>query len=144
MNRMVVIVPCGASKRTEPCTAGDMYVGAMHQLARKAAAAIAVDTNDEVLILSAKHGLLSLTAWLEPYEQQIGRPGAIGTDMLRLQAEQRDLANATVIALLPKAYSAALRAAGIRIDNDVLAGSRTMGEQRQRLARMARYGTVSV
>lgn len=135
MSRIVVIVPCGAKKRTEACTAGDMYIGAMHQLARKAAAAL----SDEVLILSAKHGLLSLSAWIEPYEQRINKPGAIGTYMLRLQAEQRDLANATVIALLPRAYSAELRVAGVRIDDDVLAGTRTMGEQRHRLANIARH-----
>lgn len=140
MTRTVIIVPCGARKATSACTAANMYQGAMHQLARKAADAL----NGEVLIISAKHGLLSLTAWLDPYEQRIDKPGAINADMVRIQADQRDLTNANVIALLPKTYSALLRDAGVRIDNDVLAGTRTMGEQRHRLATIARTGHSQV
>lgn len=138
-----IIIPCGAAKRTEPCHAGDMYIGAMHRLARQAADAIIAHGGGNLIILSARYGLISPHAWIAPYEQRINKPGAVTADELRTQAADFGLNDDTVIALLPKPYSNALRNASIRIDHDVLTGTRTMGEQRHRLAQL-RHGHLEV
>lgn len=137
----VVIIPCGATKRDSACHAGDMYIGAMHRLARRAADVLASadpGAHADIVILSAKHGLLNPMTIIDPYEQQLGKPGAVTPDTVARQAADWGMHDRQVITLLPKRYSQLLTAAGIRIDHDLLAGSRTMGEQRARLATIIR------
>lgn len=81
---MLVIVPCGQSKRTTRAQAGVMYTGPYHRDCLDYARSIA--SPQEILILSAKYGLLRLTDWVEPYDLRMGEPGAVTADVVREQA----------------------------------------------------------
>lgn len=157
--RLVVLVPCSAAKAlphpddadsTTPATvenlmatmpAGELYTGSFHRYARHHAARLGAD----VVIASALHGLVSLDHELGGYNvsiehaerRQMGMPRL--TSRTRHQAERLGLLEpgVTVVAFLPKRYARAIAAAGVPFV-DVLAGSRGIGEQRGRIARLTR------
>lgn len=98
------IIPCGGAKLETASKARDLYVGQMFR--NTIAAALAqCEAGDEVLILSAKHGLVRLDDVLDPYEQTIDKPGAISADAVAEQALALGIDwDADVYAFLPKAY----------------------------------------
>ena len=103
----LVIVGCGARKRTLPAPACDMYVGPYFRATLLAATALA-DRSD-VLILSAKYGLLGIGQPVEPYDLTLGQPGAITAGQLAHQAAQRGITGRTVTALCGARYTALAR-----------------------------------
>lgn len=60
----VGLISCGRAKRAHAAPARDLYVSSLFKLSLRAAKAWA----DEVFIVSALHGLVSLDRVLEPYE----------------------------------------------------------------------------
>jgi hypothetical protein len=140
--RRLVLVVCGARKR--PCTetaagqttAGRMYTGSYHQAARRAAAALA-GPDSQILIMSARYGLLGLDDRIERYDLRLGQPGAITAQQLHEQATRRGLLHVDqVVVLAPAAYAALARGVWPHADLP-LAGSRGIGEQLARLAHIA-------
>jgi hypothetical protein len=132
----VVVVPCSGAKLDEPAPAGDLYLGSLHRLARQAASTVAGATG-EIRILSALHGLVPLDRVIAPYDVTIGDAGAVDPAIV---AEQLVEAGVTrVVALTPNRYTQLLvdaaDLAGITVDAP-LVGSRGIGEQRGRLARL--------
>lgn len=127
----VVVVACGAAKRSQRSPAGDLYLGSYHRLARSAAASVAARTGGEVLILSAKHGLVSLHDELDPYDVRVGDAGSVAAADVHRQL--RDLDVRRVVALTPSGYTELLRSRRVWLV-DPLAGSRGMFEQNGRLA----------
>ena len=126
---VVVVVPCGGRKRTRPVPAGAMYVGSYHQACRRYARRIGAD---RVLVLSARHGLVELHERIEPYELRMGRPGCVGVETLRLQAERLGIRHAAVVVVGGREYVER----AVAVWPDALAplrGCRGIGEQ---LARM--------
>ena len=65
---VVGIIPCSAAKGQMKDQAEFLYVSQNFQ----AQLECAKSNCDEVLILSAKHGLLSLDEWVEPYDVKMG------------------------------------------------------------------------
>lgn len=61
-----------------------MHLGNYHRACHAAAAALT--TPDQILILSALHGLLPLDQIIEPYDQRMRDPGSITTAQLVEQA----------------------------------------------------------
>lgn len=115
---MVAVVPCGAAKLSHAAPARDLYTSKHFQLALAAAEAeaAAYDGPAEVLILSGKHGLLSLDTMVEPYDVRMGDPGSVSVDTITAQARARgwdDLAERApdVYGFLPNRYFEALDAA---------------------------------
>lgn len=116
-----IIIPCGGAKAAETSTAATLYTGSA--FTEVLAAAIAEVGRDNVLILSALHGLIELDDEIAPYDVKMGDAGAIdkrdgGLMMLAAQmicyGLHRD--DVEVFGMLPAAYLAAadtaLRAAG--------------------------------
>jgi hypothetical protein len=147
--RLVVVVPCSAAKLPAPTTAellagyefptaGELYLGTFHRYARQHAERIGAD---EVLILSAGHGLIPLDRIVAPYDVSITDKDSIVATPGKVahQAATRGLLDpdVVVVSLCPAAYTAELRKA---VPNVVtpLAGSRGIGEQRGRIARLNR------
>lgn len=130
------VIPCSAEKLPRPAPARDLYTGPMYRHTLAAAEAAAGGPGGgRILILSARHGLICPGAELEPYEQRIGRPGAVSAGRVTEQA--RDLGigwESRVFALLPRAYfrllDEALRPLGA-CPADVYEGTRGVGEQRR-------------
>lgn len=139
---LVVVVPCGARKLPHPAAAGDLYRGSYHRAARRAAEALTAD-GGTVLIVSARFGLLALDDPVVPYDQRMGRPGAITGAAVARQVLDRGLADADAVLLTPQAYSRILLQAWPAA-TAVLAGTSGMGEQLAILAAIAagRRGAV--
>lgn len=142
---LVIVVPCSGDKAPgiyteagEIFTAGERYTGQFHRYARHHAERLEAD---RVLILSACYGLLRLEDLCPDYEKKItdkdsivSTPGKIAHQALSLGLLADDV---RVVSLCPAAYSAEL-ARAIPALLQPLAGSRGIGEQRGRIARLTR------
>lgn len=94
-----------------------------------------------IRIVSARHGLLPLDRVVAPYETRMTDPEAITAAELRAQADEQDLTDRTsVIVLAGIAYTSAALAVWPHAELP-LAGSRGIGEHRQRLASIIRAAT---
>lgn len=132
MTRQLVVIGCGAAKLDRPAPAADLYVGSYFRLALAAAQQLA--DRDDVLVLSALHGLLGLGDVVAPYDLTMGQPGSVTAQQLAEQAAARGQLARPVLALCSSRYAAMLQ----QVWSDVatpLAGL-GIGYQRQVLARL--------
>jgi hypothetical protein len=131
--RSYMVVPCAADKADHATTAELLYTSANYRLTLAAAKNAGCD---EVLILSAKYGLLRLTDEVEPYDVKMGDAGCVTVAQVRSQAcwlGLTGLDDADVWAMLPKAYFAVLDAALRSVDTwptDVYEAAPGIGYQR--------------
>ena len=131
----LVIVPCGGVKASAPRPAGRMYLSGYHLLARRAATALTDDTNTR--ILSALHGLLPLDQVIDPYDLRLGRPDSITADGLEEQARSQGLlGHPDVVILAGRDYTRLAQQVWPHAHTP-LVGTRGIGEQQHRLARIA-------
>lgn len=95
---MLVLIPCGGKKREMPCPAGNLYIGSYFKGCLGYALSITEPPN--ILILSAKYGLLALGDRVSPYDLRMGSPGCVTAQLVREQAETRGvLTSERVVAL---------------------------------------------
>lgn len=107
-NEPLVIVGCGASKQPHPTTAGEMYLGGYHRAARAVAAELT--TPARTFVLSARHGLLSLSDTISPYDLRMGQAGSVTVQQVRQQAARRNLLDARpVVVLAGRRYAQVVR-----------------------------------
>lgn len=81
----LIVIPCSGAKATERRTAEAMYLGSLHRAARAAAERRLVDLwshgiDARIVTLSAKHGLLEDGDVIEPYDQELDKPGQVTPD----------------------------------------------------------------
>jgi hypothetical protein len=139
--RTVAIIPCGAAKLDRSAPARDLYTGSQFRMALAAAAEI--DDEVQVLVLSAKYGLITLDTILDPYDVKMGDAGSVDPCDLILQASALELnaGEVDVYALLPKAYfetlDEALRFRGVYAA-DVYEADAGIGYQRGTLSTIVR------
>lgn len=80
------VIACGARKAETACPAGELYTSTYH---RKGLAWLRTRfADDEILILSSRHGFIGLNDIIEPYEQTWKQPGAIDQTSLSIQASR--------------------------------------------------------
>jgi hypothetical protein len=103
-----VIIPCGAAKGDRRSAAKDLYLSS--NFALTLTAALAVDDDVTVLILSALHGLLALDDEVDPYDVKMGDAGCITPTGVMCSARFAQLMNsdAVITTMLPAAYNACL------------------------------------
>ncbi|WP_280459854.1 DUF6884 domain-containing protein [Nocardia carnea] len=130
----LVIASCGAKKAPAACAAAALYTGSYAQMCLRAAWQLADDAAD-IRILSARHGLLSLTTEVEPYDTRLSDFDAITAERLHDQAAAAGLLIRPVIVLAGAEYTRLVRAVWPTAEAPLL-GSRGIGEHRQRLARI--------
>ncbi|MFF4879728.1 DUF6884 domain-containing protein [Micromonospora sp. NPDC000668] len=136
----VVIVPCGVAKLDRPAPAGQMYTGSYHRACRRAADRL----GGRLVILSARHGLLTPDTVIEPYELRMGQPGAVTASTLRAQARRMGIDVAgTVTVLAGRDYADPVSAVWPHAHRP-LDGTRGMPEQMAVLAELARATTTPV
>lgn len=134
----LVIVPCGARKRDRPAAAKDLYISPYHRLCLRAAHALTAPGN--IRILSGQHGLLDLDTVIEPYNLRLGDPGSVTVDDILGQATDAGIIDApNVVALAGNDYARMVTATW-PYARTPLAGSRGIGDQQHRLARIAASG----
>lgn len=141
-SRPLVICPCGSVKAAQPRPAGEMYLGGYHRLTLRAARALTTDAS--IRIISARHGLLSLDRIIDPYELRLGQPGSISAELLAAQAQDQGIVDhPDVIVLGGRDYTNLARQVWPSARTP-LAGTRGIGEQQHRLARIAAIGHLDV
>lgn len=126
-----VIIPCGGAKRDEAAPVADLYTGSMFALALGTARDMVAD--EDILVLSAKHGLVALDEVLAPYDVKMGQAGSISPEAVAVQAIAHGLEDADVYTMLPKAYyrvaDEALKMIAVYAQ-DVYEGNAGIGEMR--------------
>jgi hypothetical protein len=146
-----VIIPCGAAKGPVAAPVEELYTGSMFQDALTTARQMFTD--DRIFVLSAKHGLMPLGTVIEPYEQQIGKPGAVEWNDVSVQLQQLGIEFANVLSLLPKNYHALLKRStegigGLGVTRHRLKieqafeGTKGIGEQKAVLAQLRKNQTL--
>jgi len=142
---LVIVIPCSGDKKPgifgdsgELMTAEERYTGQFHRYARQHAERLGAT---RIFTLSAAYGLIPPAAPVPDYEKKItdldsiaSTPGKIAHQALRFGLLD---AGTLVVSLCPAAYSAELVRA-IPTARLPLAGSRGIGEQRGRIARLTR------
>lgn len=100
------VIPCGGAKLDTPAPAAELYTGSMFRHTLTAAQAAPADGEQaRILILSAKHGLVTLDTVLAPYDQRMDQPGSITAAEIAGQALALGIDwGSEVYALLPSAY----------------------------------------
>ncbi len=94
---MIVVVSCSKKKAPRPCLAYQCYRGPYFALLLKCAFLWAKREN--IYILSAKYGLVTLTTRIKPYELKMGKPGSVTANKLKRQAASRGLLSEEVVVL---------------------------------------------
>lgn len=84
-NNVVIVIPCGAKKRTTKTQAGNLYVGPYFKANLKWAKSVVNDSN--IFILSALHGLITIDKVIEPYDLAMGSKIAVSPLVVKHQAE---------------------------------------------------------
>lgn len=104
------VVPCSGEKVDQAAPAADLYQGQTFRYVTPRVQALADDEGAQVLILSAKYGLVRPEQIIEPYDQCMGAPGSITRDQLAAQVcdLDGDAHGAIFYAFLPRAYYVAL------------------------------------
>ena len=133
--RPLVVIPCGGAKARHRSPAGLLYTSGVHRLAQRAARKLTGP--ESIRILSAKHGLLPLEELVDPYDLRLGQPKSITPDKLRAQADQQGiLSHPDVVVLAGRDYTHLAQTVWPHAVAP-LAGSRGIGGQQHRLARIA-------
>ena len=130
----LVIVPCGTRKAPCPRPAGELYTGGYHRLALRAAHALT--DAESIRILSAKFGLLALDRVIAPYDLRLGQPESITAARLGVQADRQGLRDHPDVVILAGRDYTRLAQQIWPHARTPLAGTRGIGEQQHRLARL--------
>lgn len=106
--KKLIVIPCGGAKLETAAPAAELYTGSMFKDILRTARALTQEEN--IFILSAKHGLIALDKIVEPYNLKMGQAGSIDTNTLgdQLNAIMPTAETFTIDAFLPKAYAAKL------------------------------------
>lgn len=121
MTGPLVVISCGKAKTSHPAPAAEFYTGGYFRA--QLAYARRLTTDDRILVLSAKYGLVPLDRELAPYELRITQPGAVTIDQLLAQARSLGVARELrVVSLCGRDYGARVRAVWGRVVREPLAG----------------------
>ena len=121
MTGPLVVISCGKAKTPHPAPAAEFYTGGYFRA--QLGYARRLTTDDRILVLSAKYGLVPLHRELSPYDLRITQPGAVTTDQLVVQARSLGVARELqVVSLCGRDYGARVRAVWGRIVREPLAG----------------------
>jgi hypothetical protein len=120
----LVVIACGAAKAPQALPAGQLYTSATW--AHFAAAAQAVARSDsayfghrtEVVVLSARHGLVDLQTVIAPYDDTFTRASSVTVTKCELIDQLVHRAPAVIMSLLPGAYWSRLRDAVATVNEE--------------------------
>ena len=135
--RPLVVVPCGQKKLDQTAPAGELYTGSLFRSAYLAGLAISKALDAELVILSAKHGVIKPTAMLEPYDVGLEDPDAMPVYEMVLTAGERGYLDRPALILGGAAYVERARHIWPNCEAP-LAGSKGIGYMRGRLAELRR------
>jgi hypothetical protein len=134
--RELVIIPCGAAKLDHAAPAAELYTGSMFADALRTARSMTADEN--IRILSAKHGLVRLDHVIEPYEMKMSNKDSVTGFRIVMQLVGLQF-DGTIHALLPKLYLSKVTSAAAAVDVKVInhyKGCAGIGFQKARLKQL--------
>lgn len=99
---MIYIVGCGKQKLTHRSYVKDMYTGSLFKAAYKYAEKRAQKQN--IFIISAKYGLISINTVIAPYNEKMGINASITAEKVREQALNFGIINQPITILASKKY----------------------------------------
>lgn len=126
----LVVIGCAMGKRSDPAPALELYTGSYYR--QTLAYARTISTDDRIVVLSGRYGLVRGDRVLSPYTQRMGREGSATREQVVMQARTLGLAHELdVVALVGESggYAAAIRAA-IPAARFPLAGLSILGRKR--------------
>lgn len=117
----LVLIPCGAGKRSTAqaaCTLYDSSTFRMNLAAARSLVRVYGYGDEAIRIVSAQHGLVELDAVIEPYETTIDSADAVTPAVVRAQAIAAglDTMPGTPVMMLPKKYAELIKAADVWAD----------------------------
>lgn len=151
--RALFVVPCGRAKLAQRAPARHLYTGSMFRwclrvVEQEARLTAAVGIDASVLILSARHGLITPDTLIAPYDQVMADPTSIPASMLAQQVSTYlTTSDCDFYAFLPRAYGTRLQAAvnllghpdePATLVHDVYEAALGIGFQRKVIASIAR------
>ncbi|MCX5326319.1 DUF6884 domain-containing protein [Streptomyces sp. NBC_00120] len=95
----VYVIPCSGKKLDRAAPARELYTGSYFHACWRAADALAED-GDRILVLSARHGLVSLDDVLEPYDTRFGDREEVSDLLLDAQARRLGIQHAREVTVL--------------------------------------------
>ncbi|WP_433856696.1 DUF6884 domain-containing protein [Streptomyces kronopolitis] len=95
----VYVIPCSGKKLDRAAPARELYTGSYFLTCWRAAAVLAGD-DGLVLVLSARHGLVTLDQVLEPYDTRFGDRDAVSDLLLAAQARKLGIQHARDVTVL--------------------------------------------
>jgi len=106
MKRKVILISCASQKRTQKSRVRDLYISTLFKLNLKYAEKL---KPDDIYILSAKHGLLSMNQKVAPYNQTLKEMSATevkswSSKVLHQINKVSDIENTTYIFLAGDRY----------------------------------------
>ena len=106
MKKKIVLISCGKRKQSHKSRVRDLYVSTLFKLNLKYAEKL---EPDEIYVLSAKHGLLSLNEEVSPYNLTLNKKSAAevkswSTEVLRQINHVSDIKNTKYIFLAGDKY----------------------------------------
>lgn len=99
---MRIIITCGSKKCITPTIASRMYIGSHFKNCLRWARSKTDDNN--ILILSAKYGLLRLNQKIEYYDLKMGDRGCIGFNEVKKQALFLKILDEQILSTAGKEY----------------------------------------
>ena len=135
--RPLVVVPCGQKKLEQLARASELYTGSLFRSAWLAGKAISQALDAELVILSAKHGVIAPSAIIEPYDVALGDPEAMSLGRMMITADERGYSGRPALILGGAAYVERARSIWPNCEAP-LAGCKGIGDMRGRLAELRR------
>ncbi|QKW06968.1 hypothetical protein HUT18_11730 [Streptomyces sp. NA04227] len=96
----VYVIACSVKKLDHTAPARELYTGSYFRACWGAAASLAEQHDALVLVLSARHGLVTLDTELEPYDTHIGDRDAVSDLLLQAQARKLGVDRAREVTIL--------------------------------------------
>lgn len=100
------IITCGSSKCVTVTRAEKMYIGTFFKA--QLGFALKYFKRDDVFILSAKYGLLTLDQKIAPYDLKMGQIGSVSVDLVKQQAEKLGIIKNKITSTAGKDYRTVL------------------------------------
>ena len=115
---MKIIIPCGSKKTKNQSKPKDLYVGSYHKACARWATSVAPD--NDIFILSAKHGFLPYESeqLIEPYNLSFKDKNYVNQSILNQQAHSLNIKTAIVLGGKDYALRARLAIRYIKTLND--------------------------
>lgn len=138
----IVVIGCSEEKADHTAPASEVYTGSFFRFALKAARAMVPD--EDIFVLSARHGFISIDTEVEPYDTTWASPDHVSDATMAEQFSTFD--TSAVVAMTTNGYTARIQKAAEGSGVPVVAafeGSRGIGDHRHHVSIISKFVDAS-